>query len=417
MKYGIVRALATCGLLTIPSLLGSPMASARTAHASTSITFAFWGSNTEAISMRQMIATFTKAHPEIQVNGNWIQSDYVTKIQTLIASGTAPDVLQISDGDLPGFIRAFLPVKPDASAYATPKLVKYLTVKGVTYATPLIAKPKTMAINKDLFRQYHVPIPSPTVPLTPQQFQADAIALTHGSGQSEVYGSAPLWDGNVFPQFGARFFSLDGMTCTIDSPQGIAAGQFIVDSVNKYHYAPTAAASNGQDMLQWFFSKRVGFIPDFGPWNIPLMRPIKDIDWGVIPEFGKAVQMEVDGLAISKSSQNQTAAQTFVNFMSTNPAPQNALGASPAASGVPVILASVAAFEKQIPGRNLAAYVQAMINSNHAGVPAQYSNQAWNLLGKEIGDKTAIGTGNTPPSMAFPQIAKDVTKVIHAGHP
>jgi multiple sugar transport system substrate-binding protein len=412
-----MRALVVCGLLTVPSLLGSPRVSAHYTRATTTITYAFWGSNEEAKSMRQMIATFAKAHPDIQVNGNWIQSDYVTKIQTLIASGTAPDVLQISDGDLPGFVRAFLPVKLDPAVYATPKLVQYLTVKGVTYATPLIAKPKVMAINKDLFRQYHVSIPSATVPLTPPQYQADAIALTHGSGQSEVYGSAPLWDGNVFPQFGARFFSSDGMTCTIDSPQGIAAGQFIVDSVNKYHYAPTAAASNGQDMLQWFFSKRVGFIPDFGPWNIPLMRPIKDIDWDVVPEFGKAVQMEVDGLAISKSSQNQAAAQTFVTFMSTNPAPQNALGASPAASGVPVILASVNAFEKQIPGKNLAAYVQAMINSNHAGVPAQYSNQAWNLLGKEVSDMTAVGTGSTPPSVAFPKIAKDVTKLIHSGHP
>ena len=44
------------------------------------------------------------------------------------------------------------------------------------------------------------------------------------------------------------------------------------------------------------------------------------------------------------------------------------------------------------------------------------SRNAVRKLGKEIGDRTAIGTGNQAPSAAFPGIAKDVTKVIHGTH-
>jgi multiple sugar transport system substrate-binding protein len=209
------------------------------------------------------------------------------------------------------------------------------------------------------------------------------------------------------------FFSADGSRCTLGSRAGIAAGQFIVDSVNKYHYAPTSAEAQGQDMLQWFFSKRVAIIPDFGPWNIPLLRPVKDINWTVIPEFGKPVPIEVDGLAISQTSKNAQAAATFVKFMTQSATVQTILGAGPAASGVPVIKGAVSSFLHQMPSKNLRSFVAAMMDTTIAPAPRANSNQAELLLSKEINDMTPLGTGHQSPAAAFPVIARDVTRVIN----
>src|SRR5205814_1134151 len=50
------------------------------------ISFSFWGTNSEAASLRAITAAFEKANPGTKVTTNWIQSDYEQKLQTSIAA-------------------------------------------------------------------------------------------------------------------------------------------------------------------------------------------------------------------------------------------------------------------------------------------------------------------------------------------
>src|SRR5579859_4243368 len=154
--------------------------------AAVKISIAYWGNNNEAATTKQMIAAFEAANPDITVEQIWVQSDYEQKVTTMIAGGTAPDLMQISHTSLPGFADSFAPVTLDATLYSSSKYVDALTYNGVIKAIPFVVKPKVMGINVDLFKAAGIPIPNLDTPMTPQDFQNLAIKLANGDGQNRV---------------------------------------------------------------------------------------------------------------------------------------------------------------------------------------------------------------------------------------
>jgi len=98
------------------------------AQSPVTISIAFWGNNEEANTTEQMIAAFEAANPNIKVDENWVQGSYEEKVTTMIAGGTPPDLWQISQSDLPGFVDAFAPVTGvDPSVYSSPTFTNALT--------------------------------------------------------------------------------------------------------------------------------------------------------------------------------------------------------------------------------------------------------------------------------------------------
>lgn len=71
------------------------------------IVFAYWGAESENNAIQAAVNDFRTAHPEIEVETQWIEADYLTKLQTQIAGETTADVYLISAGDLPGFAANF----------------------------------------------------------------------------------------------------------------------------------------------------------------------------------------------------------------------------------------------------------------------------------------------------------------------
>jgi multiple sugar transport system substrate-binding protein len=93
------KALVTSAVVTsLVALTGCASSGGGTADkGKTTISYAFWGNNDEAATIKAMIAKFEAANPDITVEANWIQSDYEQKLQTSIAGGDAPTVAQISN--------------------------------------------------------------------------------------------------------------------------------------------------------------------------------------------------------------------------------------------------------------------------------------------------------------------------------
>ena len=157
------------------------------------ITFSFWGTNSEAASLKAIAAAFEKANPGTKVTTNWIQSDYEQKIQTSIAAGTQSTVMEISNTSLAGFAPSFAEQQVDAGKFIQPNISESLKFDGKYYAMPFTAKPKVMAINVDAFKAAGLPLPSATTPLTLDEFRTIAAKLSHGEGKARVYGSSNLW--------------------------------------------------------------------------------------------------------------------------------------------------------------------------------------------------------------------------------
>ena len=85
------------------------------------LVFTYWGSPFERRAVEKVVQKFNQQHPNIRVRPQHIPGpNYTTKLVTMVAAGTAPDIAYIPDtmiskwasaGWLMGFIRLF-PQRP-----------------------------------------------------------------------------------------------------------------------------------------------------------------------------------------------------------------------------------------------------------------------------------------------------------------
>jgi multiple sugar transport system substrate-binding protein len=373
------------------------------------ITFAFWGAQTEADALRKVVDNFQAKYPDIKVENQWIQSDYLTKLQTMIAGGTAPDVILISIGDLPGFANAFQEMKLEPSVFSSPSLLESLSYQNKVYAAPFIIKPKVMAINVDLFEKNNVPLPSKTEPMTTEQFNEAAKKLTSDGGKTKTYGSEPLWLGNWIYSFGGQYYTPDKTKSKLAAPEAIAAAQFIVQT-KQAGIVPNDTEKQGQNMMDWYLGGKIGMFTDFGPWYLPQMAEVKNFRWDIVPFPGNGGSKEVDGLAISKSSKNMEAAHIFVKHLTQSEEAQQIIGGNKSAYGIPVISSATQAFEAIFPDKNLKAFVLAS-EKQHVQEAQKRTNEI-NSVMKLIEDATPIGIGNKDVKEIFPKVAESIDKIL-----
>ncbi|MFB9276914.1 ABC transporter substrate-binding protein [Cohnella cellulosilytica] len=389
----------------------SPQASGETGAAAPKgkITFAYWGAQTEADAIKQAIDSFQSATPGIEVESQWIQKDYLTKLQTMIAGGTAPDVILISGGDLPGFASAFQPLQVDGSLFSSPTLLDSMSLDGQVYAAPFVIKPKVMAINVDLFEKNNIPLPSKTEPMTPEQFYDISKQITSGEGADKIFGSEPLWLGNWIYAFGGQYYSDDLSKSTLGDAEAVAAGEFIVKTKLE-GLVPNDTERKGQNMTNWFLGGRIGMYSDFGPWSLPQMADVQGFNWDLVPFPGNGGSKEVNGLAMSKDSKNAEAAQAFITYMTQNEEAQKVIGGNKSAYGIPVLAGATSSFESIFPDKNLNAFVFAAENQ-HVQEAQKRTNEINNEM-KAIDDMTPIGIGDHDVKEVFPRVAEKIDKIL-----
>ncbi|MFG1812773.1 extracellular solute-binding protein [Kribbella sp. NPDC049174] len=380
---------------------------------SADISFSFWGTNSEAASLKAIAAAFEKANPGTKVTTNWIQSDYEQKLQTSIAAGTQSTVMEISNTSLAGFAPSFAEQQVDPGKFVQPNISESLKYDGKYYAMPFTAKPKVMAINVDAFKAAGLPLPSATTPLTLDEYQEIAAKLSHGEGKSRVYGASNLWFKGWLTAAGGGFYNADATACTFGDAQGLKTAQYVVD-MQKNRSAPTSLDVQGQDQAQWFAAGRLGTFSDFGPWTIADFAKISKPDWTLVPVPGKGFPMEVGGLAISKTASGKQleTAKKFVEFASANPDAQSQLIQGNTALGVPIIAESTGTLEKVLPAeRNLAAFTTAMktgLVSPSVPREAQISGDA----DKGITSYTPLGSGKDDVAKILPGLNDKCTAAL-----
>lgn len=381
----------------------------------TTISYAYWGNNLESATLTSMVEAFEAENDDIDVEINWIQSDYEQRLQTSIAGGQQPTVAQISNHVLPGFANAFAIREIDSSAYHLDAFVTSMTVNGEVRATPFAAKPKVMAINTAVFADAGIDVPSPETVLTVDEFIELGKSLTSGSGSDKVFGSSRLYYMNWLVTNGGGTYTAEG-TCGLDDPIAATAAESMIEAQAADGWTPTQADAEGQDMFQWLSIGRIGMRIDMGPWDIPNLIAANDPQIQVMRLPGAGEPMEVTGLGISASAseEEQAAAERFVDFMSTSTVAQDLLTTVEASLGVPVIAESLEAFTDVAPDLNLAAYIEAM----NASViePGQVNDQQIrSALTEELINRTALGVGNEDPAVVLAEFNETCQSMLDAG--
>src|SRR5579883_3084301 len=224
-NYFLPRKIGTMGTLFMAAALIALLAACGggtggTTTSSGPVTLTFWS---WVPNLQQEVNLFEKSHPNIKVklvNAGQGTPEY-TKLRTALKAGSgAPDVVQIEFQYLPTFELTGKLV--DLSQYGAsdvkndyvPWTWAQVSQGSKVYAIPQDSGPMGLLYRKDIFDQYHLPVPT-----TWAQYAQEAIQL-HKDNPKIYMTDFPPSDGAWFLalawQAGSRPFKANGTNLTIN---------------------------------------------------------------------------------------------------------------------------------------------------------------------------------------------------------
>jgi multiple sugar transport system substrate-binding protein len=310
-----------------PSADTAPEAASQDAVTITYYTFSASPDHMEDLG--QMVAAFEAANPNIKVKVETAPfDDYFTKLQTLIAGGTAPDAFELNyenfvsyaskgvlldmtplvDAD-PGFADRFYPLAYQA-----------FSRDGKQYGLPQSFSNVVLFYNKDLFDAAGVDYPKPE--WTWQEELAAAQKLTDAAnGVWGEYSPIQFWEFyKTAAQNGCSVLSADGKTSTINEPACVEALTWMVDKINNYKISPTDADMAGVSDGDMFKQGNLAMLRT-GIW---MFDGFKDapFTWDIALEPGntqKAHHFFSNGVAISATTPHPEEAAAWAKFFTSSP--------------------------------------------------------------------------------------------------
>src|SRR6266540_3481511 len=265
----IGMALAACQAATAtqaPATTEAPAATeAPTAAVSGSVRIGSWDSADALQPFNDAIASFEAAHPGVNIELESVPQGYGDKLLAEFASGTAPDVFQVGDGDVPKFaaLGALEPLDPyisgekgteplDTSIFVQ-AVADIGKVNGTTYLLTKDFSPLVLYYNKKAFDAAGVAYPTNDWTWDDLLTAAQALTVKDSSGNitqwgiqlpdgwGDVYWSRGIWP--IIYQNGGDVISADGKTTTgyLNSDATVQAVQWYSDLFLKEKVAPTKA--------------------------------------------------------------------------------------------------------------------------------------------------------------------------------
>ncbi|MEN9936159.1 MAG: hypothetical protein RLZZ387_2738 [Chloroflexota bacterium] len=325
MRFRIPLLLALVALLL--GTCGAPTSSAR-------VTFMISGDATEKATYDQLVAAFTRAHPDIDVALVHIpgQSDFRKRLGADFAAGTPADIVLLNYRRYAAFAArgAFEPLGPyldrsdvisTGDFYA--EALAPFTWDGTLTCIPQNLSSLVVYYNKDLFDQAGVA--HPAAGWSWDDFLAAARALTRdtdGDGTTDQYGigtevsllrAAPfIWQngGSLVddPQHPTRL--------TLDSPEALEAVRWFTELQTRHHVAPDAAAEETEGSESRFLAGHMAMFLN-SRRGVPTYRASASFDWDVaaLPQGRQtAGVLHADGYCMAKSSASKGAAWRFIEF-------------------------------------------------------------------------------------------------------
>jgi multiple sugar transport system substrate-binding protein len=327
-----------------PSATEAPAATATEAPAATvsgSIRVGSWDAADGLKPWDEAIASFKAAYPNVEVNLESVPQGYGDKLLAEFASGTAPDVFQVGDGDVAKFAAqgVFEPLDPyiagdkgteplDTSVFVQ-AVADIGKVNGTTYLLTKDFSPLVLYYNKKLFDAAGVAYPTNDWTWDDFLTAAQALTVKDGSGNITQWGiqlpdgwGDAYWSRGIWPiiyQNGGDVISEDGKTATgyLDSDATVAAVQWYSDLFLKHKVAPTKADVDALAGADLFATNKVAMLWT-GVW--PLGDYIKNTDISVgtaqLPqkaERGNSICWA--GFGMYSKSQNKDAAWAFLRWI------------------------------------------------------------------------------------------------------
>lgn len=305
------------------------------AAAQTTLTYATWDATREKAD-RKLIAAFEAANPGIKVKYNLVPWDtYWQKASAMVAGGVTFDVMWMDLDNFPFYASqgALEPIPLDAAEkakYPAQSLAPYLIGDGSqTYGLPLGPQAVCVFINRALFKERGVPIP--TTGWTWDQMLSAAQKLTFSKGGKRYWG---INGSDLQPdlEYGMSFYytfggkgiiqkTANGYTPNLEATFRQTA-QRLYDLIYKYKVSPTAN-DTPQAAYQLFQAGQLGIYVE-GTWMTGVWAETPGLDWAFAPfptlKAGEPPRplYSAHALVIPKASKQKSAALTFARWITTS---------------------------------------------------------------------------------------------------
>ena len=274
------------------------------------------------------IAAFEAANPGIKVEYETAAfGDYFTKLQTMVAAGTAPDAFELNYENFVTYAEkgALADLTPllaadtgfDPSIYNAQALSAF-THDGKQYGLVESFSNVVLFYNKDLFDAAGVAYPAAEWTWT------DELAAAQKLTANGVWGDfAPIqfWEFyKTIAQNGGSILSPDKTTVTIDSPENVETLQWMVDKIATYKVTPSDIDMAGQSDGDLFKAGKIAMLRT-GIWMFGDFSANAKFNWDIALEPGKTQKAHhffANGVAISANSANQDAAYQWLKFLTSS---------------------------------------------------------------------------------------------------
>ena len=328
--------------LTITALLlGAAALPGSGALAATTITYGTWDETRQATD-KQLIAAFQKAYPDITVKYNLVPWDvYWQKLAAMTAGGRTFDALWMNLDNFP-FYQSQGALSPlnmgEGTARMPAKLAAPYRVGGQLYGAPLGPQAVTFYVNRALFRERGVAIP--TSAWSWNDVVAAARKLTFTKNGRPVYGINAS-DLQTDLEYGMSLYYSQGgtgiikgaggsFTPNLDAPFTKTATQTL-DLIYREKVAPPPTVT-GRQGYQLFLAGQMGIYVE-GSWSVGTWKQEPALDWAFapFPSMNGTPSRPVysaHALVIPAASTQKQSAQTFVTWMTTSPQAQEIVAAA-----------------------------------------------------------------------------------------
>lgn len=369
---------------------GSQEYSAPAEDLTATITYGLWD-QAQVDAIEDSLEGFNELYPNITVNLSVTPfSEYWTKLQTQASSDTLPDLFWMNgpniqlyalNGKLEPITGAVDAGDIDPAEYPE-SLVDLYTVDDVSYGVPKDMDTIGVWINKELFEQAGVPVPSED--WTWEEFQTTAAQISDALAAEGVYGAAGGMDGqttyyNTILQAGGQV--IEGESSGYNSPEAQAGIQFWTDLIASGG-SPTMAQLTDTSADQWFTSGKLAMYWG-GSWFRSALTDVPFADSAAVLPLprGQEQATVIHGVSnvVAASSKNKQAAQALQVYLASEDA-QRAQGEF--GSVIPAFDGTQESFGQSMPQANLQVFLDAVSYSQP--LPVSANSAAWNALEAEL---------------------------------
>ncbi len=294
------------------------------------ITFTMWGAPEELTVWQAVVDDFHAANPNITVKVDVADWDsYWTKLNTLMAGGTPPDVfamdaplfldwqsrgallnLQPYIDKVPGFLDGFYPQT----------LTAYKTADGY-YGLPRDFQTIVLFYNKDMFDAANVAYPTADWTYDDLLVAAKQLTLdTDNDGKVDQFGFwSDTWDmellwSEAIWAYGGEIISPDH-TKTLIGEGGAREAWTYIDSLYKEGVMPTPTAAG--EFAGDLFQANMAAMTTIGHWAVPgYVQAGLNFNVAPMPKgpAGQATSVNSAGFVVAKDSKHPDEAFKFIQF-------------------------------------------------------------------------------------------------------